>query len=135
AWASASCRSAAAACGDCSSQRLRPLKAACAPRQMNPVRLSAKPSATVWRPQPKRVSANRGLPPQYVTAISASKARRVGPLTWDAAKRRSAICDELSDGRYSSGESCMHMIEPLERGRDHLPEGSSEHAYSSLVIS
>src|SRR5207253_9313495 len=105
------------------------------PRQMSPVRLSAKPSATVWRPHPNRVAARRGVPPQYFTAISASKARRVGPLIWDAARRRSAICDGLSDGRHSSVESRMHMIGPLELGRVHLPEGSSEHAYSSIVIS
>src|SRR2546427_5872060 len=102
---------------------------------MSPVRLSAKPSATVWRPQPKRVSVSRGLPPQYFTAISASKARRFGPLIWDAARRRSAICDGLSDGRNSSVESCMHMIGLLAQSRVHLPEGSSEHAYSSIVIS
>jgi DNA-directed RNA polymerase specialized sigma24 family protein len=29
----------------------------------------------------------------------------------------------------------MHMIGPLGWGRVHLPEGSSEHAYSSIVIS
>src|SRR2546427_2569394 len=102
---------------------------------MSPVRLSAKPSATVWRPHPKRVSARRGLPPQCFTAISASKARRFGPLIWDAARRRSAICDGLSDGRHSSVESRMHMIGPLERNRGNLPEGSSEHAYCTIVIS
>src|SRR6267142_5203906 len=102
---------------------------------MSPVRLSAKPSATVWRPQPKRVSASKGVPPQYFTAISASKARRVGPLICDAARRRSAICDGLSDGWNSSVASCMPMIGPLEWSRVHLPEGSSAHAYSSIVIS
>src|SRR3989442_10448798 len=76
-----------------------------------------------------------GLPPQYFTAISASKARRFGPLIWDAARRRSAICDGLSDGRHSSVESCIYMIGPFERNRGNLPEGSSEHAYSSIVIS
>src|SRR6266404_800532 len=102
---------------------------------MSPGRLSAKPSATVWRPQPKRVSASKGVPPQYFTAISASKARRVGPLICDAARRRSAICDGLSDGWHASVASCMPMIGPLEWSRVHLPEGSSAHAYSSIVIS
>src|SRR5262245_10617621 len=102
---------------------------------MSPVRLSAKPSATVWRPQPKRVSASSGFPPQYFSAISASKARRFGPFICDAARRRSAICDGLSDGRHSSVESCMHMRGPLERRRVNFLAGSSEHAYSSRVIS
>src|SRR5262249_46664476 len=102
---------------------------------MNPVRLSAKPRATVWRPQPKRVSASRGVPPQYFSAISASKARRFGPLICDAARRRSAICDGLSDGRHPSVESRMHMIGPLKQRRVNCPAGSSEHAYSSRVIS
>src|SRR5262249_40076445 len=102
---------------------------------MSPVRLSAKPSATVWRPQPKRVSARRGFSPQYFSAISASKARRFGPLICDAARRRSAICEGLSDGRYSSVESCIHMREPLERRQVNFPTGSSAHAYSSRVIS
>jgi hypothetical protein len=43
-----------------------------------PVRLSASPSATVRRLQPKMVSACRELPSQYFKAISASKARRPG---------------------------------------------------------
>src|SRR4029453_1544447 len=84
---------------------------------------------------PKRVSASRGLPPQYFSVISASKARRFGPLICDAARRRSAICDGLSDGRHSSVESCMHMIGPLERHRVNFPARSFEHAYSSIVIS
>ena len=45
------------------------------------------------------------------------------------------MCDGRSDGRHASVESCMHMIGPLEQGRVHLPEGASEHAYSSIVIS
>src|SRR4029453_18673386 len=84
---------------------------------------------------PKRVSASRGLPPQYFSVISASKARRFGPLICDAARRRSAIWDGLSDGRHSSVESCMHMIGPLERHRVNFPARSFEHAYSSIVIS
>jgi hypothetical protein len=37
------------------------------------------------------VSASKGLPPQYFKAISACKARRVGPVILEAAKRKSAI--------------------------------------------
>src|SRR2546430_11509009 len=45
----------------------------CAPRQMIPVRLSPRPRATVWRPQPKTASAIRELPPQYFKVISRSE--------------------------------------------------------------
>ena len=67
-----------------------------APRQMIPVRLSANPPQWYAVPNRKGVPLKRALPPQYFTVISASKARRVGPLIWDAAKRKSAICDALS---------------------------------------
>src|SRR5712691_5837376 len=72
--------------------------------------LSARPSATVWRPQPQTASASRGLPPQYFHVISASKARRWGPVILEAARRRSAICDGLSDGRLCNVACGMHMI-------------------------
>src|SRR6266446_462630 len=66
---------------------------------MIPVRLSARPSATVWRPQPKTASAIRGLPSQYFIVISASKARRVGPVILDAASgslRRTDVQEPLN---------------------------------------
>src|SRR5262245_25076750 len=53
AWASATWHRASAASGGVSSQRLRPLQAACAPRHMIPVRRSARPTATVRRPHPQ----------------------------------------------------------------------------------
>src|SRR4029453_4009662 len=62
ACASASCRRASAASGACSSQRLRPLKADCAPKQRMPVRYSANPTSTAARLQPNIVSASRALP-------------------------------------------------------------------------
>ena len=76
-----------------------------------------------------------GGAPHDCTAISASQARRFGPRIWDAARRRAAMCDGLSDGRPSSAESCRHMRGPLEQGWGHVPEGSSAQAYSSRVIS
>src|SRR5207249_7159462 len=74
---------------------------------MRPVRLSARPSATVWRPQPQTASAIRGVPPQYFTVISASKARRWGPVIVEAARRRSAICDGLD--RKSTRLNSSHV--------------------------
>lgn len=78
------------------------------PRQMIPLRLSASPSATVWRPHPNLVAASRGFPLQYCNVILAFKARRVGPLSCDAARRKSASCDGLSDCGHASVESGMH---------------------------
>jgi hypothetical protein len=117
AWASARCRSAWATCGGCSSQRLGPRKADGAPRQRIPVRLSASPSATVWRPQPTRASAIRGLPLPYFNVISASTARRVGPGMFDAARRRAAICDGRSAGWRSNVGCGMHMRGPRQESR------------------
>src|SRR6266571_866600 len=68
------------------------------PIPMIPERLSPRPRATVWRPHPKTASAIRAWPPQYFKVLSASKARLFGPVHGDAARRRSAIGEGLSDG-------------------------------------
>ena len=72
-WACASAteRKAAAARRGCSSRRFRPLKAACAPKQVTPVRRSAQPTSTVSRLHPHRRSAWRAFPAQYCSVISA----------------------------------------------------------------
>src|SRR5215470_17637326 len=117
AWAKARSTRASAASGYRSSQRRRPLKAACKLRQTIPVRFSASPTAMLWRPQPKMSSARRALPSQYFSAISAWKARRVAPVMREAARRKSAICGGVRDMGTGGVEPNISMEDPhVENG-------------------
>lgn len=101
ACASANVHSACATSGNFSSQRLPPLRADCAPTQINPLRFSASPVLTVSRPHPISVSACRALPWQYLSVISATNARRAEPTIFVAANLKSSIADGVrSDGVF-----------------------------------
>src|SRR6516165_12005814 len=82
-----------------------------------PVRLSARPSSTVCRPQPNTLSAWRASPPQYFSVISASKERRVAPVIFEAAKRISALCSGVGDGRNRWRGAGMNARAPHKRVR------------------
>jgi hypothetical protein len=61
-------------------------------------------------PPPKTASALRGLPSHYCRVIAAAKARRLAPVMWDAARRRSVVCDGLSDGPHVQGARLNYTI-------------------------
>src|SRR5215471_11169148 len=82
-----------------------------------PVRLSARPSSTVCRPQPNTLAAWRASPPQYFSVISASKERRVAPVIFEAAKRISALCSGVGDGRHRWRGAGMNTRAPHKRVR------------------
>jgi len=88
AWAAASGRRPAAPSGGGAAQRVRPLQAAWAP---------------VCRPHPKPGAARRGCPWQDGKGIAAGQARRVGPVIWEAARRKAAMGDARSGGSQASG--------------------------------
>jgi hypothetical protein len=67
------------------------------------------------------VATPQGIAPPYFNVISASQARRFGPVILEAARRQAAIGDGLSDGRHASIESCTPMTGPLEQRRDPHP--------------
>lgn len=50
-------------------------------------------------PRPKIVSAGRAFPSQYLRTISAGNDLRSAPCIFDAAGRRSSICEEVRDSR------------------------------------
>src|SRR5512132_206569 len=93
----------AASCGSFCSLRLRP-RAAKFSRQRIPHRSSCSPVATVSRPQPKRRSAWRALPPQSSVATSARNNRRWYPV-------RRLAPDRIKASRRST-ESSMGMAQP-----------------------
>ena len=90
-WASASFCNATNASRWRSSQRFLPLKPDWAPTQRRPVRFSPNPVSTVLLLQPNTVSVSRGLPLQYLSAISAWNARRRAPVIFEEARCRSSI--------------------------------------------
>src|SRR5512135_2585474 len=79
-------RMSSASCGSLCSLRLRPLAAKFS-RHRIPERSSLSPFSTVSRPQPKRRSARRGLPPQSSVATSAWNCRRWYPVRRRAPER------------------------------------------------
>src|SRR5512142_2512149 len=93
----------AASCGSFCSLRLRPRAAKCS-RQRIPHRSSCNPVSTVSRPQPKRRSAWRALPPQSSVATSARNNRRWYPV-------RRLAPDRIKASRRST-ESSMGMAQP-----------------------
>src|SRR5512135_1901680 len=93
----------AASCGSFSWLRCRP-RAAKSSRQRTPWRRSCNPFSTVSRPQPKRRSAWRALPPHSSAATSARNERR-----WYPVSRRAP--DRIKASRRST-ESSMRIALP-----------------------
>src|SRR4051794_40781164 len=82
----------AASWGSFTSRGTAPL-AAKSSTQRRPEPASCRPFSTQSRPQPKRRSAARGLPPQSAWATSAWNRRRRCPLRrWAAERIRSSYC-------------------------------------------
>ena len=113
--------SAWAMSGYCSSQSRLPQKAACAPKQITPVRCSCNPSSTVSRPQPNKRSAWRALPPQYFSAMAAWNDRRSTPVIFELANRKSSIWEADKDRAVDSVAEDM-VILPGQCGNQILPD-------------
>ena len=132
-WESANAHSACATSGCCSSQNRFPPKAACAPRQMIPVRCSCKPSCTVSRPHPNTRSAWRALPSHYFSAIAAWNARRSPPDSIELANLRSSIW-EAGNGKAVDSIADGMVVLSDQPARNILPQWGNYFSEMTLMI-
>jgi hypothetical protein len=114
ACASASLDRAAAASGGVSSQRWRPLQAACAPRHLSPVRLSASPPPRYDAPTRRWFRPAQGCPPNISRPSPPERPGESVPSCWrpPSAHRRSET-DEETAGMPASRRACPHY-DPLK---------------------